>query len=58
MVIGQVVKENALMVVTFDEEQANELCTDLYEILQAAYYLHGNRVSMFGNPWFELDIEE
>lgn len=58
MIIGHVIKENALMVVTFDEKQVNQLCSDLYEILQAAYYIQGSRVSMFGNPWFDIDMEE
>ena len=58
MVVGHVVKENALMIMTFDEEQADELCADLYEILQAAYFVSSNRISMFGNPWFEIELED
>ena len=51
MLIGKVIKENVLVIMTFDEDKVEQLCQDMHDILHAAYYFNENKVTMFGHPW-------
>lgn len=49
MVIGKVSRGNVLMHLTFDEEEAEEICESLVNIIEMGY----NIVAMFGDPEWE-----